>query len=557
MEKRMLVAFALSFAVIILYTRIIAPPRKNVEPPEMQEKQAEAAKPEPTPILRKPAESGILEIKKLDTERKLSTVSTDVMDVTFSDLGGCLENVTLKKSEIIKKGPVTVVKPLSPMVQPVTVTIEEPVKVEPDARYTIERFDTDTGTIVFRKDFGPIVVRKTYHVPREGFVVSMEMEIENAGEEEISFRGSVNLGGGGIFALKAGGRTNYLGVDRLDAKGKVKRYGSRHLKKPRAELEPTRWIAMRNQFFAIVLKSESIAAGFSAAKIVGPDGLAGVRGGLELGGMSLKAGEKRMIPLHIYMGPKEYSALTAFGTPQVIDLGWFGFLGKWILKGLLLLYAICGNYGVAIILLTILIRAILFPLNQKSFRSMKAMQNLQPKIAEMQAKYKDDAKRKQQEMMKIYREHGINPMGGCLPMLLQMPILIAFFRVLQNSIALWGAPFMLWIKDLSEPDALFKIPMGDTTIPFIGGMITRNIDGQVYLLVNVLPLLMLLVFFIQQKMSTTAAAASPEQAKQQKMMSYMMPVMFGFIFYNMPAGLNLYFTASTLLGILQQKYMIK
>ena len=156
--------------------------------------------------------------------------------------------------------------------------------------------------------------------------------------------------------------------------------------------------------------------------------------------------------------------------------------------------------------------------------------------------------------MKIYKEHGVNPMGGCLPMLLQFPILIAFFRVLQNAIELWGAPFVLWIKDLSEPDALFTIRTGgESAIPLIG----RIINGEPCILLNILPLLMLLTFFIQQKMSTPGMATTPEQAQQQKMMKFMMPLMFGVIFYNMPAGLNLYFTVSTMLGIVQQKYMIR
>ena len=134
-----------------------------------------------------------------------------------------------------------------------------------------------------------------------------------------------------------------------------------------------------------------------------------------------------------------------------------------------------------------------------------------------------------------------------------MPILIAFFRVLQNAIELWGAPFCLWMTDLSEPDALFKFQTGRSAWPFIG----RMVDGHGYVFLNVLPILMLAVFYIQQKMTPTAMAATPEQQQQQKLMGAVMPLMFGVIFYNMPAGLNLYFAASTLLGIIQQKYMIK
>jgi YidC/Oxa1 family membrane protein insertase len=320
------------------------------------------------------------------------------------------------------------------------------------------------------------------------------------------------------------------------------------------ELASTRWLALRNQYFTVIIKPGVEAAGYFCAGVKEIDGLPGVRGGLILSEFGMRPGEVKDIAFDVYIGPKEMSALSDFGASEVINLGWFGFLGKWILVGLNAIYGLLGNYGLAIIVLTIIIRLILFPLNQKSFRSMSEMQKVQPRIAELQSKYKDDPKKKQQEMMKIYKEHGVNPMGGCLPMLLQFPILIAFFRVLQNAIELWGAPFVLWIKDLSEPDALFTIRTGgESAIPLIG----RMINGEPCILLNILPLLMLLTFFIQQKMSTPGMATTPEQAQQQKMMKLMMPLMFGVIFYNMPAGLNLYFTVSTLLGIVQQKYMIR
>ena len=553
MERRMLVAIALSFAVIMLYMKIVVPAQKKEPVSEAALEESKIELTEATPVVKKAKEPGVLELVKKDVPQELSTVNTQAMDVTFSTVGGCIQRAVLKRSDIVKKRPVEVIYPLSTIVQPVTVTAESPVRIEPDAVYKMERYDAGKGGISYSRDFGPITIRKTYSVPENGYVISMKLEMENNGSDEISFTGGVNLGAGGIFALKESSGSNYLGVDRRDNKGKVIRLGGRKLKSEKSGLEGTEWLSLRNQFFTVILKPEKMAVGFTAESVQTPEGLKGVRGGINLGRITLKSGEKKEIPLKIYIGPKEYTALTSFGASQVIDLGWFGFLGKWILKGINILYGWCGNYGVAIILITILIRLILYPLNQKSFRSMKGMQKLQPKIAELQAKLKDDPKKKQQEMMKIYKEHGINPMGGCFPMLLQMPILIAFFRVLQNSIELWGAPFVLWIKDLAEPDALLTIPTGENTIPFIG----RVINGQPCILLNVLPLLMLLVFFIQQKMSSGAMATSPEQAKQQKMMSYMMPIMFGFIFYNMPAGLNLYFTTSTLLGIIQQKYLIK
>jgi YidC/Oxa1 family membrane protein insertase len=363
----------------------------------------------------------------------------------------------------------------------------------------------------------------------------------------------MEVSAGSILALTQGEKEAYVGIEVDSDSGKISRIGISKLKDGKKDLKPLRWLAIRNQFFSIVMKPAQHALGYTAEAIGTDDGLSGVKAAIMVKGFTLKQGEKKNIPLSIYLGPKEYSALASFGAAEVIDFGWFGFLGKWILKGLNALYAICGNYGVAIILLTIIIRIILYPLNQKSFRSMKQMQQLQPELASLQEKYKSDPKKKQQEMMRIYKEHGINPMGGCLPLLIQMPILVAFFRVLQNAIELWGAPFFLWMNDLSGPDALMRFSTGKTAVPIVGVII----DGQGYVLLNILPILMLAVFYIQQKMSTPGVAMSAEQEQQQKMMGFMMPVMFGVIFYNMPAGLNLYFAASTILGILQQKYMIR
>ena len=152
-------------------------------------------------------------------------------------------------------------------------------------------------------------------------------------------------------------------------------------------------------------------------------------------------------------------------------------------------------------------------------------------MQELQKKYKGDPKRIQKETMLLYKEHKVNPFGGCLPMLLQMPILIALFTTLRSAIELRNAPFMLWIKDLSEPDMLFRLSNGFS--------------------INILPLLMTATFFIQQKI-TAAPAASAQQQQQQKLMATIMPLFMGFIFYNMPSGLVLYFTLSTLFGIWDQ-----
>lgn len=554
MDKRTVLAFILAFIVIMAYTKLIAPPPPKDK--DLNRGRATVASPMPkdTPLEAQgaPKNAEILTVERGELPAKLSTVRTASMELAYGAAGGCISRTVLGRSDIIKKGPVELIGQLVPPLQPIMLSIPNVAGVQADAAYDLVEEGPGGKVVAFRKAFGPLVVVKRFTAGGQGYVVDASLEFENTGTETLSLAG-MTVSAGAVFALGQAEKDSYLGVDVLDRNGRIHRLPGAKLSKERREKADVKWLALRNQFFTVVVKPKDGAVGYNAAAVRLPDELRGVSGGLELAPIALKAGEKKSIQLSLYVGPKECTALSSFGALDVMDFGWFGFLGRWILVALNFLFRVCGNYGIAIILLTILIRLILYPLNQKSFRSMKEMQNLQPKIAALQTKHKDDPKKRQEEMMRIYKEHGVNPMGGCLPLLIQMPILIAFFRVLQNAIELWGAPFYLWIKDLSEPDALFRISTGKNVIPFIG----KVVDGQSYVFLNVLPILMLIVFYIQQKMSPTGMAATAEQQQQQKLMGYMMPVMFGVIFYNMPAGLNLYFAASTLLGILQQKYMIK
>lgn len=552
MDRKTLIALALSFIVIILWMRFIVPPSKKAAHPG---EQAVPAGTTPTPAVQAKetvAKEGPLPVAFIEPKGKLSTIKTKTMEVQFSSLGGCIADLTLFKSPVIKKGPVRIIRTLSPALQPVALRLGEGADDTED-EYRVESATPGGRGVSFSRESGQILVQKSYQLHDEGYVIEAVTTVTNNSPARVEFGRGIELGAGAVLALTAAEKNTYVGLDRADEKGRVTRVGAAKAAKGAREEKATKWFALRNQFFAVILKPAGQAAGWHAREIKMPDGVDGIEGALRTPPMALNPGERKEIRVSIYAGPKEYTALSAFGAADVIDFGWFGFVGKWILLGLNWLYRICGNYGVAIILLTVIIRIILYPLNQKSFKSMKEMQKLQPEISALQQKYKGDPKKSQAEMMKLYKEHGANPMGGCLPLLIQMPILIAFFRVLQNAIELWGAPFYLWMTDLSEPDALLKFSTGSSAWPFIGKMV----DGHGYVFLNVLPILMLAVFYIQQKMTPTAMAATPEQQQQQKMMGVLMPVMFGVIFYNMPAGLNLYFAASTLLGIVQQKYMIK
>lgn len=556
MDRKTIIAVMLSMGVILIYTRFMTPQRPVAGKRDVNVLHDKAPEPARTPGEEKIEQkvAAVPGAGKTHLEGELSTIKNDSLDAVFSSRGGCVGEVTLRRSSVIKKGPVDIIVPLSPAIQPVMTSLRGTVDLSPQADYSTVQGREGSNTVIFKQEFGSLTVTKSYLIPGKGFVISSVIEMENVGKGDLLFENGLEIYAGVIAGLTHEEKDRHIGVDLLNDKGKISRIAGGKLARPRSGKEKIRWLAIRNQYFAIVLKPGEGAEEYSAGKLKMEDGLEGVQATIRTGAISLKPHEKRKISLDLYMGPKEYSALEQFGAVGVIDFGKFGFLGKWILKGLNILYALCGNYGLAIILLTVVIRVLLYPLNQKSFRSMKEMQKLQPKIAVIQEKYKADAKKKQEEMMKIYKEHGVNPAGGCLPLLLQFPILIAFFSVLQNAVELWGAPFYLWMRDLSEPDALFSIQTGSTTIPMIG----KVLNGRPCVLINVLPILLLIVFYIQQKMTPTGGmASSPEQQQSQKMMNYIMPFMFGIIFYNMPAGLNLYFAASTLLGILQQKYMIK
>jgi len=169
----------------------------------------------------------------------------------------------------------------------------------------------------------------------------------------------------------------------------------------------------------------------------------------------------------------------------------------------------------------------MYPLTLKGMLSMKRMQSLQPMIVKLKEKHKDSPQKMNKEMMELYKEHKVNPLGGCLPMLLQMPVFIGLYQVLWRSVSFKGAGF-LWIKDLSEPDRLFLLPF---SLPFLGNEF------------NVLPLVMVVVMFFQQKLSAkNMVITDPSQAAQQKMMTTIMPIFLGFIFYKFASGLTLYFT---------------
>jgi YidC/Oxa1 family membrane protein insertase len=240
--------------------------------------------------------------------------------------------------------------------------------------------------------------------------------------------------------------------------------------------------------------------------------------------VSIPPREKINAQYQIYLGPKDEDLLKKLGagTDKLVDFGWFTIIAKPLLWFLKLTNKITGNFGVDIIILSILIKIIFIPLTQISMKSMKEMQKVQPEMNRLKEQYKNDKARLQQEIMLLYKRRKINPMSGCLPMLIQIPVFIALYNALQYTIEMRHAPFFLWIRDLAAKDPIY-----------------------------ITPLIMGATMVIQQKMTPTAS--DPTQAK----MMLLMPVMFTFLFLNFPSGLVIYWLVNNVLSIAHQYYMNK
>ena len=242
----------------------------------------------------------------------------------------------------------------------------------------------------------------------------------------------------------------------------------------------------------------------------------------------------------VFFGPKSMALLNNLGYDlgKAVQFGMFTFIAKPLLWFMNFIYSMVPNYGFAIIILTIVTKIVLWPLGNKSYKSMSEMKKIQPLMAELREKYKDDKKQMNQELMALYRTYKVNPMGGCLPMVLQIPVFFALYRMLYSAIELRHTPFLLWITDLSAPDRLFEFGF---SIPFM----------QPPYGIPVLTLVMGATMFLQQKM-----APPPGDPAQAKMMM-IMPVVFTFIFINFSSGLVLYWLINNVLSIAQQYYIQK
>lgn len=292
------------------------------------------------------------------------------------------------------------------------------------------------------------------------------------------------------------------------------------------------WVAYEDDYFITAVIPQASSPG-TFKGIRTPSGL--LEGRYLWPPITVETAQRANARYLLYLGPRDLEILKNFGgqLARAVNFGWFDIIAKPLLYTLRFFDKYIGNYGLSIILLTVLIKILFWPLTHKSYKSMKEMQKLQPMMAKIREKYKDNKEQMQKELMSLYRTYKVNPMGGCLPMVIQIPVFFALFRILGSSIELRHAPFMLWIDDLSAPDRLFSFPFA---IP----LMTPPYG------IPVLTLLMGASMFIQQKMTPTPG--DPTQAK----IMMLLPIVFTFLFINFPSGLVLYWLVNNVLSIGQQ-----
>ncbi|MDD3293273.1 MAG: membrane protein insertase YidC [Geobacteraceae bacterium] len=378
---------------------------------------------------------------------------------------------------------------------------------------------------------GEYRLTKTYVLRDDKTAMDLVVRIKNLSARERHFPVTLNYG----MNHEKDYQKDYGYYDGVAYTDKVQTKDLAHIKKKGyAFPEETRWVGFIKKYFALLVKPD--------AKILGGSAKADAQhlwGEIALEPLTVPAGGEGERNFLVYVGPQRYEALKSFGAgfEEVFSRGFFGLFKTGILMVLKFLNQYTNNFGWALVILTLLIKLLFAPLTHLSYASMKKMQILAPKMKAIQERHKKDPAKSQQELMQLYRRNKVNPMMGCLPMLIQIPVFIAMFKLLPEAIELHGAPFIGWIKDLSAPDQLMMLPF---TVPVLN-----------WNALNVLPLTMAISQVWYQKLMPAQPGSSPEQ----QMIMNIMPIFFGFICYNMPSGLTLYWTLQNLFSIVQQTFI--
>jgi len=539
MEKRMILAIAMSLAVLIGYQYFFSAPPP---PPGVTAgKDNAAAVPAPAatggtaPV---PASvAGGLTAKTAASARTI-TVKTPLYSALLTTEGGAISSFLLNE---YKDAPGPGGKPLDilggkkPLQPTLSLYLDEdrpPLPSSPvfasdaPAEILVSAGETRSVLLAWESTAGVRVTREyVFHGDKYEFVA--RVQTTNGSKEPVAVRPGLELGQVYEGEL-AGDSYSFAGIVVGPGKGGLNRYDLKDISKGKVDKGSARWFAADAKYFTWVVLPEREWTVTRASKV----GETGARVAAADTAATLQPGDTVRAGARVFAGPKRSALLEATGTdlPELIDFGWFAVVAKPLVFLMKASNRVTGNYGIDIILLTILIKILFFPLTQKSMSSMRKMQELGPILKTLKEKYKGDAQRLNQETMNLYKTYKINPLSGCLPMLAQIPVFIALYKGLLVTIELRHAPFFLWVNDLSAPEHLWDIAVAGYTVP-----------------IRLLPLLMGVSMFVQQKMTPSAGM----EPAQQKMMLFM-PLIFTFMFWSFPTGLVVYWLVNNVLAIGQQ-----
>ncbi len=536
MDKKSILAIVLSLVVLYTYQIFFVKPVPPQKTPAKQEvttaKDTAPGQPTAPPApMTSPVPGGVLlQSQQKSLDYKEIPIDTDVYKAVFSTRGGALKSLKLKKyHKSIEKNSalIELVDLKAGMPAPLTLSFAgSDFNVPDDALYEAKLATPtqpgEAGRLTFTLEYPNILrIEKIYKFNLNSYLFDLEVRVSNLTGNTLNQETSLNW----YQYVDPQAEEDSYGHD-----GPVTMVGKSIERENVKKIETTKtmgpavsWGGFESKYFlaAMIPQNPSLTS-LSVAKNAANMVILSMKTPKSI----IPPGQTGLANYSLYLGPKDYSLLKArnVGLEDSIDFGdWLKWLAMPMLIVLKFLYnSVIPNYGIAIIILTTLIKILFWPLGNKSYRSMKEMQKLQPKMAELREKYKNDKARISQEMMALYKAHKVNPMGGCLPMVIQIPVFFGLYKTLLYAIELRHSPLAWWIQDLSEKDPYY-----------------------------ITPLIMGATMFVQQKM--TPPAGDPTQAK----IMLFMPVIFTFMFLNFPSGLVIYWLFNNIISIGQQYYINK
>lgn len=553
-QGRLFLAIALSFIIFFVWQALFVDKEPVDQQPQLQEESL-SKKPGATPgITSKPGDIPVTDRSftaqtpaagsaAVQKPAKLITVDTPLYRIKISEKGGVFRSFLLKdyREAAAKDAPMKEL--ISPDVPGGSLQvgfsgnsvpgISEAVFSSGLTSSQVTIYDSARNLTLKWVSPEGVVIEKSFEFSPDSYLIQFSVTVKNGSSRPIQDQMRVALLS--VLPTKAS-RFGFDGPSALIGK-KVEQIKVKDIAEQSLYPGEIKWVAVQDRYFmgSVIPKDVSEAA----MKLhLGKDNL--LQADYVQPAITIASETQKSFDFELYFGPKSVKILKNAGRKldKAVDFGMFDFIAKPCLWLMNFLYSFIPNYGVAIIILTIMMKGLLWPLGTKSYKSMNEMKRLQPIMTEIREKYKNDKKRMNEEVMGLYKTYKINPMGGCLPMIAQIPVFFALYRMLYEAIELRHAPFFGWITDLSAPDRLFRF---DFAVPFM---------EQPYG-IPVLTLVMGGTMFLQQKM--TPSPGDPNQAK----MMMLMPVVFTFIFINFSSGLVLYWLINNILSISQQYYISK